>query len=61
MIGSSGASVPTPSIAYFSMEVGVDIGMLTYGSGLGVYWRETPCMPRRRFVRTCGWNNAIAL
>ncbi len=41
MTDSSRASVPSPSIAYFSMEVGIDPGMPTYSDGLGILAGDT--------------------
>ena len=35
-------SVPSSSIAYFSMEASIDPGMLTYSGGLGILAEDTP-------------------
>jgi glycogen phosphorylase len=41
MASASKESVPSPSIAYFSMEVGIDPGIPTYSGGLGILAGDT--------------------
>ena len=41
MASASEESVPSPSIAYFSMEVGIDPGIPTYSGGLGILAGDT--------------------
>ncbi len=41
MTKASKALVTSPSVAYFSMEVGIDPGMPTYSGGLGILAGDT--------------------
>ena len=48
MARASKTSVPSPVIAYFSMEVGIDPAIPLPTAVALVSWRETPCAPTAR-------------